>query len=268
MYQLTKSKRQNRRMNFGAAGLGVLLGSTILTPIAAQAADDTVQVQEIVVTGSRITREGFSTPTPVSTVTSEDLAKSGVTNVGVYLANLPSFVPTSSPQSSGNIDAGAGSSFLNLRGLGIQRTLVLVNGERHVATNAAGVVDINVLPSIAVERVDVVTGGASAAWGSDAVSGVVNLITNDKMTGFKAEAQAGISQYGDGEDYRLAAMGGTSFAGGRGHLMVAGEYQRNQGITTSNGRDWAEEGWAIITNANASSGGSSALVRANVQQSI
>lgn len=264
-----KSKKAHMRYSvFGVAGLGLLLGSTVMTPVVAHATEEAVAIQEIVVTGSRITRKGFSAPTPVSTVTNEDLAKAGVTNVGVYLANLPSFVPTSSPQSSGNIDAGAGSSFLNLRGLGIQRTLVLVNGERHVATNAAGVVDINILPSIAVERVDVVTGGASAAWGSDAVSGVVNLISADKMTGLKLEAQAGVSQYGDGEDYRLAAMGGTSFANGRGHVMVAGEYQRNQGIRTPNGRDWAEEGWAIINNPAASSGGSSALVRPGVQQSI
>ncbi|WP_293346005.1 TonB-dependent receptor [Phenylobacterium sp.] len=246
----------------------LLLGASVLTPAAAHAADAAEQLQEVVVTGSRITRAGFSAPTPVSTVTTEDLAKQGVTNVATYLTNLPSFVPTNSPQGTGNNGTGSGANFLNLRGLGAQRTLVLVNGERHVATNAAGVVDLNVIPSIALERVDVVTGGASAAWGSNAVSGVVNLITADKMQGLKAEAQAGVSKYGDSKDYRVGVAGGTSFADGRGHIMLSAEYQRNEGIPTPNGRKWAEAGWAQLNNVNAAvAGQAAAIIRPNVQQS-
>ncbi|MCW2369031.1 TonB-dependent receptor plug domain-containing protein [Sphingobium sp. B11D3D] len=204
--------------------------------------------QEIVVTGSRITRGGFTAPTPVTAIGRDRLETTAATNIGDVLSQLPSFRATSSPSATQTTPGNAvGSRVLELRSLGSERTLVLVNGRRFVPTTARGTVDTNYIPGILIDRVDVVTGGASAAYGSDAVAGVVNFILNNKLDGLRAEAQSGISQRGDDRTIFLSAAGGTSFAGGRGHVVFGGEYEDNDGLADCyQARSLCAQEWTLV----------------------
>ncbi|MEQ8205914.1 MAG: TonB-dependent receptor plug domain-containing protein, partial [Woeseia sp.] len=174
-------------------------------------------LEEVVVTASRIARSGFEAPTPVTVIGSETLERAAVTNVAEYLNELPAIRPSTTPGNTGISTTNAGTFFMNLRGLGNQRTLVLVNKRRHVPTTPEGMVDLNVIPNALIERIEMVTGGASAAWGSDAVAGVVNVILDEDITGLKSTIQYGESELGDAEDFRFSLAGGIEFAGGRGH---------------------------------------------------
>src|SRR5207248_3255904 len=118
------------------------------------------------------------------------------------------------------------------------RTLVLINGRRHVPTASTGSVDLKVVPTLLVDRVEVVTGGASAAYGSDAVAGVLNIVLKDHVTGIQGTVQAGMSQRGDGEERRLSLATGTQFAGGRGRVMAGFDYVKIGGIGTQLTRAW------------------------------
>lgn len=210
-------------------------------------ADDGGTLAEVIVTGSRIRGEGFETPTPVSTVTAEALEQRASTNIADFLNELPSFRPTATPTASGLSVFLSGANVLDLRGLGTERTLVLFNGRRQVPTVLQGV-DLNTVPSIAIGRIDVVTGGASAAYGSDAVAGVVNVIYDSSFEGLKLEAQTGISAEGDAGDDRLAFAFGSPVLDNRGHILVAGEWQRRSKGVDQRDRDWANDGWGRIPN--------------------
>jgi outer membrane receptor protein involved in Fe transport len=193
---------------------------------------------DIVVTGSRISRGGFSAPTPVSVVGADRLEQRGVTNIGDALNELPSFRSTTGPASQGLSETGyIGGRILDLRGLGPVRTLTLVDGKRFVPATLQGTVDTNLIPSVLLERAEVVTGGASAAYGSDAVAGVVNLIINGRLEGFKGSAQSGITQEGDDRQTLLSLAGGSKI-GGNLHLIAGLEYERSTGIGNCYQRDW------------------------------
>lgn len=181
------------------------------------------ELETISVTASRVTRvEGFSAPTPTSVVSAEDVQRTAPMQVSDALLQIPTFRSTT-PSSSANV-------YANLRSIGAQRTLLLVNGRRHVPTEPDGTVDLNVIPASMVSRMEVVTGGASASWGSDAVAGVVNLILDDSLQGLKASVQGSISDYDDNEGFSTSLAGGTDFADGRGYLIVGGEYSKSKGI--------------------------------------
>lgn len=201
---------------------------------------------EITVTGSRIARAGFTAPTPVTVIDVESLTKAAPSTLAEALRELPSLTNTSGPQRNSGT-ANGGQSFLNLRSLGATRTLTLLDTRRVVATNLTGSVDVNIMPSGIIQRVEVVTGGASAAYGSDAVAGVVNFIIDKKFTGLKGELNKGISQYGDNEESRATLSGGVEFAGGRGHILASAEYFKNEGVPGGE-RDWARQGVALINN--------------------
>jgi outer membrane receptor protein involved in Fe transport len=203
---------------------------------------------DIVVTGSRLTRGGFSAPTPVTTLAAEDLARRGLPSIGQAIVELPAFRPSSSPATTQLGSQQIGAIFADLRGLGPARTLVLVDGRRHVPTTLTGQVDLNVIPSILVQRAEVVTGGASAAYGSDAVAGVLNLIMDTRYTGVKGELSYGLSDRGDNAEYKAALAGGTSFADGRGHIIVGGEYVKNRGVRDAYTRSWGRQEWQQIRN--------------------
>ncbi|HEX3754065.1 MAG TPA: TonB-dependent receptor, partial [Rhizomicrobium sp.] len=141
-----------------------------------------------------------------------------------------------------------GADNLNLRNLGTQRTLVLMDGRRVVSDNSSGAVDIAQLPEALIQRVDIVTGGASAAYGSDAVAGVVNFILNDKFEGFKADAQAGISQYDDNMNYKTSLTYGGEYMGGRLHVVASFLDNLSDGVTTARSRPWTARATAQITN--------------------
>ena len=127
---------------------------------------------------------------------------------------------------------------MNLRGLGAPRTLVLVDGHRFITSTREGTVDLNLIPSIMIERTEIVTGGASAAYGTDAISGAVNIILNTKLQGIKGQVDGGITQRGDGQQFHAALAGGTDFMGGRGHIVIGGEYANDAKIGNCFTRDY------------------------------
>jgi iron complex outermembrane receptor protein len=201
-------------------------------PNASAAAED------IVVTGSRTIRNGAAAPTPVTTVTAQALAQTAPSNIPDALNRLPQFLGSASQYTSATFNATAApqGNYLNLRGLGSQRVLVLLDGTRVPPTSSSNAVDANIIPQMLVERVDVVTGGASAAYGSDAVSGVVNFVLNKKFKGIEATAQRSISTYGDAPSYRVGLAAGTGFAGDRGHIEASVEHYENDGIARQDDR--------------------------------
>lgn len=216
---------------------------------AADAADQPIapqqgQTADIVVTGSRIGRSGFTTPTPVTVLNADQLTKAAPSTIADSLRTLPALTATSGPQRASGTQGG-GQSFLNLRNLGATRTLTLLDGRRFVAASQFGTVDVNLLPSGLIQRVDVVTGGASAAYGSDAVAGVVNFILDTKYEGLKGEVSSGISNEGDNQELRGTLTGGISLADNRLHLLASAEYYRNKGILEGE-RDWARRGSNLI----------------------
>lgn len=216
------------------------VGSADRASVAQDTADETgaAPAGEILVTGSRVVRSGFTAPTPVTVLGSEQLGKLGDTNIADSLNRIPSFRAQNTPTTQGLGQANLGSQLLDLRGIGATRTLVLVDGRRHVPTTTGGTFDLSLIPSNIVSRVEVVTGGASAAYGSDAVAGVVNLIIDNDLNGMKGEVQYGISREGDNEEYSANLAFGSELFGGRGHLVMAGEYSRNGGVGDCFTRKW------------------------------
>jgi outer membrane receptor protein involved in Fe transport len=224
------------------------------TADASQSADDAGPGADIVITGTRIVRDGYQAPTPLTVLTEKDIENGSPTNnIADFVNTLPSLAGSTRPSNSRlNISSGqAGINALNLRNLDNNssgtRTLVLVNGRRSVASAITGVVDINTIPQALVSRVEVVTGGASAAYGSDAVAGVVNFILNNKYEGLKLEGDSGITTYGDGFNYSFNAAGGMSFGGGRGHILLSGEVAHRDGILQVD-RKWNAIGFLRFEN--------------------
>jgi len=206
---------------------------------------------DIIVTGSHIQRPGFESPTPVTSLGAAELKAKGVLNVNQLQYQIPALVPNTSYQSVlGGATAGApGASTFNLRGLGPTRTLLLVDGRRVMPTSFDGTTDANILPVSLISRVDTVTGGASAAYGSDAVAGVVNIILDTEFTGLRGKAQVGTSRYGDNREVDLSLAGGTTFGDGRGHVVLAGEYYHNGGASFGAAkRPYLQGQWALISN--------------------
>ena len=219
----------------GASRLAIVIGLSAAAQAQAQAtaeaAKDTPEpVEEIVVTASRIARAGFDQPTPTTVIGDIELREGARPNIQQVLNDQPQFRATVSPQVS-NGNTSTGTAPVDLRGLGSVRTLVLLNGRRFVGEN-----NLNFIPAGLVERVEVVTGGASAAWGSGAVAGVVNIILDDDFEGLKLEGQTGVSSRGDGERYGLQGSYGTSFADGAGHFVIGAEYVDDKGIYDRNSR--------------------------------
>ena len=192
----------------------------------------------IVVTGSRVARDGAEAPTPVTVIGADQIEARAATNVADTLNELPSFRPLVTPATQQAVGGNVGASVLDLRGLGGERTLVLLDGKRFVPSTQRGTVDINLIPTALVARTEIVTGGASAAYGSDAVAGVVNFILDRDFVGLRGTAQYGISNEGDAEEYFGSLAWGSDFADGRGHFMVAGEYNNNEGLGDCYTRSW------------------------------
>jgi len=209
-------------------------------------ASSTEPVEEgepIVVTGSRIDTPGFEAPTPTLHVTKQSLDIGARPNVAAALNDLPQFRGTISPQTTGT-NTSAGAASVDLRGLGINRTLVLLDGRRFSSEN-----DLNTVPTVLIKSVDIVTGGASAAWGSGAVAGVVNIVLDEDFTGLKLGAQAGLSSRGDAAEHRFEGAIGTTFADGRGHAIIGGEYLDNRGVVPKVSRPTVGR-WATVSVGN------------------
>ena len=203
----------------------------------APAADAAKDLEEVVVTGSRIVRRDNESNSPIVTVDSDDFEKQSGLNIESYLNQLPEYNPAASPVTTqGDVQItpvnSVGIASISLRGFGPNRSLVLVNGHRPVPINALMVTDVNGVPSALVQRVETITGGASAVYGADAIGGVTNFILRDNFQGFEIDSQYGVSESaGDGAEYRVAATLGANFADGKGNVTFGLEqYKREEAL--------------------------------------
>ncbi len=235
-----------RTLLLSVAGLALTAGAaraqSATTPAPAAPA-----IQQIVVTGSRITSAGYRAPTPTQVLGAAQIAKNAEPNIFTTIAELPS-LQGSTGTTTGTFSTSSGTqglSSFSLRGLGAIRTLTLLDGQRVVGANVTGVPDISEFPQLLVQRVDVVTGGASASYGSDAVGGVVNFITDKHFEGFKANVEGGITTYGDDGQELFQAAAGKAFMDDKLHVEVSAEYDHEDGVPAAgfgpggvDGRTW------------------------------
>ena len=212
-----------------------------------------IQVEEVTVTGSRIKRTtDFDTANPTTVVDQSFMQNLGIVNVGDVVRQLPANLSNNSPRTTGNANFFIGSTIANLRGLNPffgSRTLNLVNNRRFVPTNQGDGVDLNFFPSIMIDRVDIVTGGASAAYGSGAISGVQNIFLSRKLTGGKAQVDYGQSGESDGGDKHVGLAYGMGLLDDRAHFVLGYEFQDTEAVGCINARDWCAEGNGFFNNA-------------------
>ncbi|MBB1383706.1 TonB-dependent receptor plug domain-containing protein, partial [Shewanella sp. SR41-2] len=207
-------------------------------------------VERISVTGSRIIREGAVAPTPVTVITGDELLSTGVTNIGEALNQLPALGNTYSLANSGRFIGTSGLNLLDLRSMGSDRTLVLVNGKRHVSSSAGtSSVDVNTIPSVWIDRVEVITGGASAIYGADAVTGVVNFILKKDVNGLDVSATKGWADDSDHNKDRFSLSYGTDFAQGDGNVAFAVEYSAQEQLKAFD-RDQTSTAFTSLANSN------------------
>jgi iron complex outermembrane receptor protein len=217
-------------IKFGAIS-SLTLASTSQAQDVADAAAETDQTERITVTGSRILREGAIAPSPVTVISGEDLINTGAMNIGEVLNKLPALATTFSLANSGRFIGTAGISLLDLRGMGTDRTLVLVDGKRHVASSpGTSSVDTNTIPSSWIERVEIITGGASAVYGADAVTGVVNFILKKDITGLNVTATKGFADNSQYKNEKYTFSYGQDFAEGRGNAAFSVEYNAQNSL--------------------------------------
>ena len=246
---------QHDRLSLTASA-AVLALALMATPAAAQTSDQT-QAQDapaaqddqpaaaegtIVVTGSRIARPEFDTVQPTQVVGAAQIESRGYTNVGQALREIPSFGPPGNSAVGAQSSFGPAQTFVDFFGLGTQRTLVLVNGRRFVSSNTASIfgpvspgsqVDLNNIPTTLVQRIETVAIGGAPIYGSDAIAGTVNVILKKDYEGLEIGGQYGISQEGDAPEARINILAGKNFAGGRGNIVIAGEYNKTTGFTSA-----------------------------------
>jgi len=234
----------------------LLLGSVSVIALCSAARGQVPE--QVTVSASRISISGYEAPTPVTVLDAATLTRDAKIDIGDSIRELPA-VGISDSHNNGsrtfNASPGdAGMDTISLRSLGTARTLVLFDGQRVVSSNpnngangggggaigsgGGGGVDLSTLPSTLIERVDVVTGGASAAWGSDAVAGVVNLVLNKTYEGFKGQAEFGDTDKDDHRVYKMELTFGTGFAGNRGHFILSGQHTMSGDTVFASSRDW------------------------------
>jgi iron complex outermembrane receptor protein len=216
---------------------------------AASAPAGAEELSEVVVTGSRIVRRDYESQSPIVTVPEETFEERSAIGIEATLQALPQFAQSAGAQSNSGSStpfpsptAAPGAATANLRGLGTNRNLVLVDGRRVQPANGNLVVDLNTIPSAAIQSVEVISGGAAAVYGADAISGVVNLILKKNFQGLQIDAQYGVTQEGDGEQSQVSALFGSNFADGRGNVMMGATYAK-RGDVRGKDRDWVVAGW-------------------------
>ncbi|HEU4617718.1 MAG TPA: TonB-dependent receptor [Gammaproteobacteria bacterium] len=247
-----------------ACALSGSLASTANAQAQQPAQGPSPQIEEVTVTGTLIRASGMETPTPVTVVQAQELGNMAPGELIDALDKLPQFLNNTKPTTAASKADSAGASNLNMRAIGSKRTLVLLDGQRIVPSNRLGLVDINLFPEALLQRVETVTGGASAAYGTDAVAGVVNFVLNDNYTGFETHLQGGMTEHNDNKTYEFSAAGGTD-VGERGHVIASFERFNADRIDNLNGRDWYK---GIGTVTNTSGSGPRLLTRPNVVSSL
>ena len=239
-----------------AATISLILAASAQAQTPPPSGEPDDLLQEVTVTGSRIARpNGFSAPTPVTVVGADRLEQRAIANLGDALNELPSFRASTNPSTTQSTGGSIGARVLDLRGLGASRTLVLVDSKRFVASTSQGTIDTNLIPSILIDRVDIVTGGASAAYGSDAVAGVVNFALASKLEGMRVTGSYGESDAGDDENFNASIAGGLPFAGDRGHFVWAGEFSKEHGLGDCYTRSWCGSSVLNLGNSPPGTGG-------------
>jgi outer membrane receptor protein involved in Fe transport len=226
----------------------LLLGASVLAiglPAWAQSADQGTEA--VTVTGSRVARQGFEAPTPTTAIGSVELEQKAALTVTDIIAEIPSLAPNQNNNNSQNI----GLSTFNLRNIGPTRTLVLIDGMRVEDTSPTGGFNVNVIPAQLISHIDIVTGGASAAYGSDGITGVVNVSLAPQMTGGKIDLQATGSNYGDDHALAGSLTYGHGFAGNKGQFVFAASYYNQPHIIYEARRPWGRQGWTQFTNTKA-----------------
>jgi outer membrane receptor protein involved in Fe transport len=232
-----------------AAAVSLAIASSLSIPGYAEESAGGQDLTEIVVTGSRIVRKDYESQTPIVTLNAETFENRSAVTVESALQQLPQFAPSAGAQSNSGSStpfpsptAAPGAATVNLRGLGTNRNLILIDGRRVQPSSGNMTVDLNTIPSNAIQNVEVISGGAAAVYGADAISGVINFITRKNFEGAQFDAQYGITQEGDGEQYSFSALLGTNYADGRGNVMFGGNYAYRGDIASKN-RDWVRAGW-------------------------
>jgi outer membrane receptor protein involved in Fe transport len=235
--------------------LAALMGAAMLPSGAAWAQDgaDAEESEVITVTGSRIITDNTRSPTPVTSVSVDALAITTPSDLPDALNELPQIIGGRTPRTQGNASTNNGANVLALRNFGASRTLVLFNGHRIAPNNQDGTVNVDILPQSLMKRVDIVTGGASAVYGSDAVSGVINFVIDDSFNGFKYNINTGVSRYGDGEENSVSLAWGTDLFDGRGHFETAFRYRDQDQIPIS-ARPYGANGQAWLLTGNGTPG--------------
>ncbi|WP_394392113.1 TonB-dependent receptor domain-containing protein [Shewanella woodyi] len=229
--------------------ISVSLVTSLAIPVFAEENDENSdKIEKIAVTGSRIAKAELTQPAPIVTLDSEELAKFGNSDLGSILAELPAIGATNTIIGNNNSNESAGISSADLRRLGANRTLVLVNGKRHVAGEpGSSQVDLSTIPASLISRVEIVTGGASAIYGSDAVSGVINIILKDDFEGFEFNARtAGSTESVGTQEHSFDILGGASIADGRGNITFFAGYDRTKEVLSTDIRQF--DGWGTIIN--------------------
>ena len=206
-----------------------------------QASSDVAQAtpsETVTVTGSLISNASFAAPTPVTALNAEEIQNRAAGSVFEVIRDIPVFNATSGPSANSTGAQNASKANLNLRNLGATRTLVLINGQRHVPDAPTNVFDTNLIPNRLIKRIDIVTGGASATYGSDAVAGVVNFVLDNHYEGLKGDVHAGVSQFGDNVEFEPSMAFGATLFGGHGHFLVGGDVTVSEGVPNMLSRSW------------------------------
>ena len=240
----------NYRMTLTASACAIALAAGLEMPAFAQETDAEAKLGTVTVTGSRIQRNEFELQVPVQTLTAEDLKISGANELSEALTELPAVFVGNSTENSQSSTQDSGNSTISLRALGDVRTLTLIDGRRTVTNSATGsVVSLSTIPDAFVERVEVITGGASAVYGSDAVSGVVNVITRDDYNGLSFGARIGTSDEGGNDEQSYQLLAGGDINEGRGNVMMALQYD-DEGPLYGYQRDFASLALEVDQNLN------------------
>jgi len=249
MAKLQLNAGNRTKMTVLASTISAILGTGATYPAQSQEGEN---LEEVVVTGSRIVRRDLEASSPLMTIDATRLDQSSTISVETILNQMPQFTPAQSQfsavgeiQTSPTVSLGIGTG--NLRGVGTNRTLVLVDGRRGQPVNASLVVDLNTIPSAAIERVETITGGASAVYGADAMAGVVNFVLKDNFEGVSLNMQTAMSEAGDGEDTVFSALVGMNSDDGEANMLLGVEwYERD--VAYVRNRDFYTDGWADPTN--------------------
>ena len=232
------------RRRHWAAGASALVLAFWAAPVLAQDEDaENEEEATIVVTGSRLATTGMDTPVPVTAVQAEELEAMDPASLIASVSQLPQFYGNQTPNNSAFFTR-SGTGTLNMRGLGVNRTLTLLNGRRFPASSAFGGVDINVFPEAMIRGIETTTGGASAAYGTDAVAGVTNFLIDTDFEGLEVSLQGGITSRGDNESYDAEIAWGTKL-GDRAHVLLSAAYAKTEGIHNYNDRNWYQS-WGAM----------------------